>query len=419
MWNWALAERIRAYQLKGETIWQKDLQGRVKEVREQFPEIMKHVPSHAPLAVLKHQDQAMRRYFATIKKAQEQGGRIGRGTAERKIPGPMHRWFTNEELESGVFHYPDIIGFPRFKVKRDQVGFNFYTVVEIEADQIKIPKIGWVSIVARDAGYLPIGKWHNQPRDYKDEDLGIGNRWFASGAVVQKNKRWYICVTVKEHIPDPNPTGPETLGIHQGVNHLATISTSDKTVKSIENPRHYRAAEKKLARLNRKIARRTRGSNRYKKAREEFNKIHEQIANRRLDTIHKLTTDLTLNRQPKKIVTEDWNIHTLSQKGKYLTFVNKQGKSIKVRNRRAAKGFLDSGLGMMNHFLKYKAAWSGAELVTADKHYPSTKRCSKCGTINQAFDGRKRRFACINPDCKHVELRERNSAKNIRDFSDP
>ena len=153
----------------------------------------------------------------------------------------------------------------------------------------------------------------------------------------------------------PEATGQ--IGIDLGLTHFAVLSTGEK----IAAPNVFRNNEKKLAKLQRRLAKKQKGSKNRAKAKLKVARIHAKIADTRRDFTHKLSTRLI--RENQTIATE-----TLAVKNM-------------VKNGNLAKSISDAGWSDFVRQLEYKAKWYGRTLVRIDKWYPSSKRCSACGFV--------------------------------------
>jgi putative transposase len=123
--------------------------------------------------------------------------------------------------------------------------------------------------------------------------------------VKREANRWFVCFSV-EQAAVPLPASTESIGIDVGLTHFATFS--DGT--TVDNPRHYKTAQAKLRRAQRKVARRKKGSHRRRKAVVLLQKAHVHVRNQRSDFHHKLSRQL-VNRYGL-IAVEDLNVKGLA-----------------------------------------------------------------------------------------------------------
>lgn len=185
-------------------------------------------------------------------------------------------------------------------------------------------------------------------------------------------------------------SGTRITGIDLGITSL--LSLSDGTV--IDNPRHYVAAQARLARLQRRLSRKQKGSHNRHKARIHVARLHTHITNQRRDHLHKLTT--TLIRENQAIGIEDLAVSNMG------------------RNRHLAKHIMTAGWGMFRTMLTYKAeASQHCRLVIADRYYPSTQCCSGCGLKpTEKLALKVRSWTCEH--CGATHQRDHNAAINLQ-----
>ncbi|MCX4615331.1 MULTISPECIES: RNA-guided endonuclease TnpB family protein [Streptomyces] len=199
--------------------------------------------------------------------------------------------------------------------------------------------------------------------------------------------RWFVSLLCDDPGVKPLPATGQAVGVDVGLDHLLTLSTGEK----IANPRHERRDRTRLAKAQRNLARRARGdgANR-RKARLKVAKIHARIADRRRDTLHKLTTRLV--RENQTIVIEDLTVRNM------------------VKNHRLARAISDAAWSEFRSMLEYKAQWYGREVIAVDRWFPSSKLCSACNTLRDTMPLNVRTWTC---DCGVTHDRDVNAANNL------
>jgi putative transposase len=179
---------------------------------------------------------------------------------------------------------------------------------------------------------------------------------------------------------DPAPSARQrkggVIGVDFGVRELATLS--DGTV--IPNPRHLEPALGRLARAQRAVARCEPGSNARRRAVARVGRLHARVRHLRLDSLHKATSGLIHSHE--RIVVEGFDVQeTARYRRRGKRDPGKQadvpGKVRQDRNRALA----DTGIGMARWQLESKSAWYGCQVVRTDKHAPTGRTCSECGTV--------------------------------------
>lgn len=183
----------------------------------------------------------------------------------------------------------------------------------------------------------------------------------------------------------PEATGK--VGIDLGLTHFAILSTGEK----IAAPNAFRRNEAKLAKLQRRLAKKQKGSANRRKAKRKVARMHARTADSRRDFLHKLSTRLINENQV--IAIESLSVKNLQ------------------KNRCLAKSISDASWSAFVRQLEYKARWSGRTLVGIDKWYPSSKRCSDCGHTVAKMPLTIRAWTC--PECGGVHDRDINAARNV------
>lgn len=198
--------------------------------------------------------------------------------------------------------------------------------------------------------------------------------------------RYFVSILVEEDIK-PLPVVNKQVGLDLGLTSMVVLSTGEK----VGNPRFFAQDEKKLARAQRRHAKKKKGSKNREKARRKVARIHAHIQDRRREYQHQLSTRIIHENQ---VVC----VETLAVKNM-------------VKNHSLAKSISDVGWGEFVRQLDYKAAWYGRTLVKIDKFYPSSKRCFDCGHVLETLSLDIRVWTC--PECATVHDRDVNAARNI------
>jgi putative transposase len=198
--------------------------------------------------------------------------------------------------------------------------------------------------------------------------------------------RYFVSILLEEEIAPLSATTGQ-VGIDLGLHDVVVLDSGAK----IGNPRFFQADEKRLAKAQRRLAKKKLGSRNRDKARKKVACVHAHIADRRRDFTHKLSTRII--RENQTICIESLHVKALA---KHPTL---------------AKAIHDVGWGEFVRQLEYKAIWYGRTLVKIDKWYPSSKRCHVCGHILDSLKLDIRQWAC--PECGSVHDRDVNAAQNI------
>jgi putative transposase len=336
-YNLALDERIKKYNEDKTTLTaidqHKSLCARKKE---EFP-WMYEVSKCAPQEAIRDLDSAFKNFFRGIKKGQK-------------------------------------VGFPKFKSKHKSkpaftISFGFY----VTNSTINIPKIGYVRLKEKD--YIPV------------KDIHIN-----SMAVSKTAGKWFASLQCEVEILEPTSKFETVLGVDVGIKTLATCSNG----KVFENNKYLKKSKNKLAHAQKNLARKKfdketkKSSKNREKAKVKVQKIHFDIANKRKDAIHKMTSML-VKTKPRYFALEDLNVSGM------------------VKNHCLAGAVADASFSEIRRQLQYKASWYGGEILDVGRFYPSSKLCRMCGVIKEDLSLNDRIFIC---ECGHIEDRDLNASIN-------
>ena len=262
-------------------------------------------------------------------------------------------------------------GFPKFKSKHNHnQSYRTQMVndnIKIKGNKIKLPKIGWVEF-----------KNH---REVEGRILNVtvsktpSNKFFVS-----------ICCTNVEI--EKLPQNANMVGIDVGIKSFCVMSNEE----NIENPKYLQKSYEKLIKAQRRLSSKTKGSRNYHKARVKFAKVHEQIANQRIDFLHKLS--LRIINENQVIILEDLNVKDM------------------MKNENLAQRISDCSWPKFTRLLEYKAEWYARTVHKVNTFYPSSQLCFDCGYQNAEVKNLNiREWIC--PKCGNKHDRDINASKNI------
>ncbi|HEX6675754.1 MAG TPA: RNA-guided endonuclease TnpB family protein [Actinomycetes bacterium] len=215
--------------------------------------------------------------------------------------------------------------------------------------------------------------------------------------VSRHGSRWYASLNVQApdfHAARRHPADGRGgfVGLDRGLAAFAVAATSDATeVGRFEAPKPLRRGMVGLRRRSRAACRaRPRSRNRAKAA-ARLSRQHARIADVRRSFLHEVSRQLVQTHD--RLCLEDLAVANL------------------MANRHLAGAIGDAAWAELARQLGYKAAWFGAELVFCDRWFPSTKTCSRCGTVKQQVGLAERTFRCDG--CGLTVDRDRNAAANL------
>ena len=198
--------------------------------------------------------------------------------------------------------------------------------------------------------------------------------------------RYFVSFLVEEEL-EPYPQGTESIGIDLGVKDVMVTSKGFAS----GNPKYYAKYQARLKKLQKRLAKKQKGSHNRNKARLKVAKLHAKIADCRKDFLQKLTTQLV--RENQAIYTETLGVKNM------------------MANHKLAQAIADCGWGEALRQLLYKCQWHGRTIGAIDRWFPSSKRCNCCGHIKEQLPLEVREWTC--PSCNSHHERDVNAAKNI------
>lgn len=284
--------------------------------------------------------------------------------------------------------------FPRFKKKsKSDVKMYFVktdskTIIPCERHRIKIPTLGWVKI--KEKGYIPTDS---------------STYMIKSGAVSCKAGRYYVSVLVEQPEPKSQQLKDFGLGIDLGVKSFAVISNGI-VKKNINKTAKIKKLEKQVKRKQRCLSRKYESAKKCNKKEKgeatrrniqkqelKVQRLHHRIKNIRTDYINKCVSEI-VKTKPSYITIEDLNVSGM------------------MKNRHLSKAVASQKFYEFRAKLEAKCREYGIELRIADRWYPSSKLCHKCGCIKKDLKLSDREYVC---ECGYHADRDYNASLNLRD----
>lgn len=266
-------------------------------------------------------------------------------------------------------------GYPKFKKKSNKQSFqcpNNTRKVDFENGLLTIPKIA------------------NIPIKITRSFIGKIKTVTISRTCTEK---YFASVLVDNGVELPKKHAiqeSKTIGIDLGIKDFAILS--DGTV--YENKKHLRANIDRLKCLQRRVSRKKKGSKNRRKAILRLARQHEKIANKRNDFLHKVSSQIINDNQVTTVCLETLKVKNM------------------VRNHKLSQAISDVSWAKFVDYLKYKAEWSGKNIIQIGQYEASTKTCSNCGTKNGIITLKDREWTCAS--CLSTHNRDINAAINIK-----
>ena len=229
-----------------------------------------------------------------------------------------------------------------------------------------MPKLGWLR--------------------YRNSRQALGQ--LRNVTVSNSGGKWLIAIQTQRELEQPSPTSTLAIGIDIGIARFATLSNG----RYIAPLNSFETHQQRLARYQRRMSRKQKFSNNWKKVKVKVQKIHTAIANARKDFLHKTST--TLSQNHALVCIEDLQVKNMSQSAKGDR--ERHGKRVKQKSG-LNRAILDQGWGEFRRQLDYKVQWNGGILLAVPPQHTS-QTCPACGHVSKDNRLTQAKFLCVACD---------------------
>lgn len=277
--------------------------------------------------------------------------------------------------------------FPAFKKRGQNASFRFPDGKQIKLDQVDerifLPKLGWL----------------NYRKSQKVKGL------VKNVTVSLKAGHWYVSIQTERTVAQPRHPAATAAGIDVGIVRFATLwdGQAEQVIQPLNS---FKTHEHRLAKAQRQMSRKVKFSSNWKRAKLRVQKIQNQIANVRIDFLHK--TSHSISKNHALLCVEDLRISNMSRSASGT--LDDPGRNVSAKSG-LNKAILDQGWGEFGRQLDYKSAWKGGWMVAVPPANTS-RECPVCG--HTCAENRKSQSVFLCVACGHTENADTVASKNIR-----
>lgn len=271
--------------------------------------------------------------------------------------------------------------FPRFKKRGMRDSFRFPQGMKLDQanSRIFLPKIGWVR--------------YRNSRDIVGELCNV--------TISKSHDKWFVSIQTEINVVEPVHPSISSIGVDVGIAQFATLS--DGTIYPSVNS--FKSQQQKLAALQRRLSKKKKFSQNWKKNVFRISRLHRKIANIRHDYLHQVTH--TISKNHALVCVEDLQIKNISKSASGTLAL--PGKRVRAKSG-LNKAILDQGWYEFRRQIEYKQSWRGGMVIAVAPHYTS-QTCPQCQHIDSKNRRTQSQFACVK--CRYKNNADIVGAINI------
>lgn len=255
--------------------------------------------------------------------------------------------------------------FPRFKKKgKSTDSFRYPQGFKLDVNRVFLPKIGWVRFI--------------KSREIEGTPRNV--------TVSRRGEHWYVSIQTEVELAEPVHLSSSSVGIDLGITRFATLSDGS----FLEPLNSFKKLENKLAKEQRRLARKVKFSANWQKQKKKITRLHIRIADTRNDYLHK--SSATISKNHAIVYVEDLKVRNMSKSATGTS--EAPGKNVRAKSG-LNRAILDQGWYEFRRQLEYKLAWTGGWLVKVPPQNTS-RTCPVCGLISKENRKTQSLFRCVS-----------------------
>ena len=333
-------------------------------------------------------DNDLRKEFTKLKKQQEYKWL-------NEVSNNVTKQAIKDACNSYKRFFKGLCKFPKFKSKKKSKPSFYQDNIKIKFSETHVKLEGLASSKKQNKqklNWIKLAEHNRIPTNCK----------YVNPRITFDGINWWVSVGI-EYEDNYNIPKNKGIGIDLGIKDLAVCSDG-KVYKNINKTKRVKKLEKKRRGLQRQISKKyelnKEGRSYCKtsniiKSEKKLLKLNHRLTNIRHNYLHQITTEI-INRKPMFIVLEDLNVSGM------------------MKNKHLSNAIQQQCFYEFYRQIEYKSSWNNIKFIEADKWFPSSKICSKCGNIKKELKLSDRVYVC--EECGCIIDRDLNASINLMKY---